>query len=305
MEKFDNDEKQISESDRNDKNDSEKEIIDFTKFSEYQTYINSTKRDKIEIKSFINSLNYYKNSLNNIFALDYIDENGLEVSDRRLDVEMLAMEFNFAKYSYSDFLNGYDGNREIVFFDRKFILFGNETYKALLKYLKYNKSKEQWKWFVSDEFEEQMYLIDAIILDLQNILIGNQRQESVIPDNDFDITDSPEKIKLKGEMIILKEFGVIDNFNKIQSLTNAETAKRIKIILSEKIKMAEIKNPQKYIENILVAIASGKPDIKSDKTPYKKQNIKYALTELTKNGLSIEDTIYLKDLKQTNSNLFD
>lgn len=139
--------------------------------------------------------------------------------------------------------------------------------------------------------------------------IGKRKLQAMQPLQTLEILDdnidSPEKIKLKGEMIILKEFGIIDNFTKIQNLTNAECAKRIRIILSDKIEKSELKNPQKYIENILTAIGNGTPDIITDKTPYKKQNIKYALTELTKNGLSVEDTIYLKDLKQTNSNLFD
>lgn len=188
--------------------------------------------------------------------------------------------------------------------------------------LKYNdevfKRAKDFNLFWNESiFKNIIYQISQTIKSIDNFLVTikndlenepngfNEKMQNQTSENNSSEPETIEQTKIKVEMIILKELGIIDLLTNTQKLSNSETAKRLTYLLKDKLKNANTKNPQKYIENILTAIAIGNPQIEIDKTPYKKQNIKDALIYLTNMGLSIEDTIYLKNLKQTHSNLFE
>ncbi|MBU4539382.1 MAG: hypothetical protein KJ689_12450 [Bacteroidetes bacterium] len=223
--------------------------------------------------------------------------------------------------------------------ERYFVLYNQiQDRKDRLPFIKniysyFSQIKTSWEFYYNDEvfkgakdfnlfwnesiFKNLIYQISNTIKSIDDFLViikndlenesngYNKQMRNHIPEQNFTEPETIEQTKIKVEMIVLKELGIIDLFKKSQKLTNSETARRIVYILNDKLKNANTKNPQNYIENILTAIANGTPEINTDKTPYKKQNIKDALISLNSMGLSIDDTTYLKVLKNTHPNLFE
>lgn len=159
------------------------------------------------------------------------------------------------------------------------------------------------------EYEQDNDLLLISYLSLQNSSIAHFSKFKVPIANYYQYnmpaqTDSPIKVDHKVEFIILKEIGHINEL--LSQNSNAEVARIVSNEINQKYKDFEVSNSctANNIKNILTA-DYGIPDYTNPKSAYKKSNIRKALFQLNKMGVSLYDCKYLKELEMINPDLFD
>ncbi len=127
------------------------------------------------------------------------------------------------------------------------------------------------------------------------------RYDNLLPDSK---STKNSKVNLKMEFILLKELGYIDDLVRDRAKIEVATAIAEKINKKYSSQFLVDRRNIQNIQNILSADAYS-PDHTNVKSAYKKQNIKQALLNLSKMGVSLAQCKYLSILSVTEPKLFE